>query len=679
VALTGTPAGGVFTVDGVVTTLFEPSVIGTHTITYTYTNSGGCSNTATVTTEVTDCCKYKIGDMTGICGATNTLCVPLTATIPVDKGIIGMDYCLLYDPTIMTPTGNYTLGTLVTRGTASWANAFLNTTVAGQVRASIHYTSTAPAGTLFRGSGDVICIEFRLLGSTVLGTTALSSCELEEAYTLTEKSACWEAGSMTIGYDPQMRGRLIYHGNTTKALGMGYTVTNSNMAVTNISGTDATCTSNTATSQPNSTGNFSLPITNSTNLKIVRDIKTPPNNPTYATMRYINGYDTYLMQNITTLKTIGASVVLPTAYMMIAADVNMNDKVRANDITLVQERIVRKINEYPQVWNSAPNPAAPSLDWRYIDKRTADADPTFQRSVTYPIADGSGFHRDDVPQVPFCLPVRQQCQNEAAEIYSGILLGDLFDGGPLSFGTSQQYPTTGDAYLKQAAPNTKEKTSNLVNFEVDDITEIGDDLYRIFVKHGGLSKQDTLISIDFIISYDRKEISVIDLGKTAECGQSDISMMWNDSEEGEIILTSFAMNTYPSAGTLFYVDVMKTSGQPVASDFNNTLAFLNGVEVPSGMNLRSSATTEVSSSITENAVSIVPNPATDAAHIYYTFSKSANARIEVLNSLGQSVANYNGLSAEGSVSLDVRTLAKGVYHCVISDSANKVVKKLVIQ
>jgi hypothetical protein len=155
--------------------------------------------------------------------------------------------------------------------------------------------------------------------------------------------------------------------------------------------------------------------------------------------------------------------------------------------------------------------------------------------------------------------------------------------------------------------------------------------------------------------------------------------MWNDTEEGEIILTSFSMNTYPSEGALFYIDVLKTSGKPTEADFINTLAFLNGVEVSSGVNLRSAVTTEVSSATLANSVSIVPNPATDLAKIYYSFSKSAEARIEILNNLGQTIAHYHGLTDEGSISLNVSSLSKGVYQCIISDGTTKVVKKLVVQ
>ncbi len=54
ITLVGTPAGGVFTVDGVQTTTFNPAALtdGTHDILYTYTDANNCIATATETIDV---------------------------------------------------------------------------------------------------------------------------------------------------------------------------------------------------------------------------------------------------------------------------------------------------------------------------------------------------------------------------------------------------------------------------------------------------------------------------------------------------------------------------------------------------------------------------------------------------------------------------------------------------
>lgn len=677
VALTGAPAGGNFKVNGVAATSFDPSVIGNYTVLYSYTNTNGCSNTAIQAVTVNSCCKYQIGNPTEICGDVNTpFCIPLTAVTFVDKGIIGIDYCLQYDPTLMKPTGNYTLGSLVTKGNATWANAYLNTTIAGKVRTSIYYTSSAPAGTLFQGSGDVICIEFKLLAGAPFGANALTSCELDEAYLLTEKPACWKPGTLTVTYDNQLRGKIIYHGTIAKILGMSYAVINNNMAVTQISGTDANCNSISPITTPTANGNFILNSGTFSAFKIVRDIKTLPATPAYSTLRYINGYDTYLMQTITTKQTTGAFVQLPDAYMMIAADMNMNGKVRANDITLVQERIVKKIAEYPQVWNSAPNPYSSSLDWRYIDKHKVDTDPSFVRSIAYPDPSGLGFYRDEVPNVPYCLPIKNQCKNDPRKLYSGILLGDLFDGGP----GAQAYPNAGsDPYVRMSTVDQKiAQPSSPVIFEIDDITQLGNNVYRVFVKHA-LDIKDTLVSFDFAIDYNEKVLSIVDLQETAICKDAKANLMWNDADNSELILTSYASATIPSSGTLFYIDVYKSTGLPTAEDFGTTAAFLNGAEVNASVTLRSATISGVTELLSENSVSIIPNPSIDIAVITYSLSTTDNSgRIEILNSLGQTVKSFNGLSANGSIQLDVSNLSKGVYYCVVISGDKKIIKKLVV-
>ncbi|HWZ21748.1 MAG TPA: T9SS type A sorting domain-containing protein, partial [Cytophagaceae bacterium] len=396
-------------------------------------------------------------------------------------------------------------------------------------------------------------------------------------------------------------------------------------------------------------------------------------------LRYVNGYDTYLMQTITTEQTTGAYVQLPDAYMMIAADVNMNDKVRANDITLVQERIVKKITEYPQVWNSAPNLYSNSLDWLYIDKHTVDTDPSFARSTAYPNVSGVGFYRDDVPNVPFCLPIKNQCKNDPKELYSGILLGDLFDGGPTASSGVQAYPIAGsDPYIRMSTTDKKVGQSSPVTFEIDDITPLGNNVYRVFVKHT-LDSKDTLVSLDFAIDYNEKVLSIVDLQQTATCKGANANMMWNDADNSELILTSYASSILPSTATLFYIDVYKSSGVPAIEDFGTMSAFINGSEVSASANLRSGSVSGVTESLSESSVSIVPNPSIDIAVITYSLSATDNSgKIEIVNSLGQLVKSFDGLSANGSIQLDVSTLSKGIYYCVVISGDKKIIKKLVV-
>lgn len=658
VALVPVQAGGTFTVNGVPATVFVPSKPGTYDITYSITSGGMCTETLTRTVTVKECCQYKIGEVSGVCGDLNTnLCVPLTATYPVSRGIIGMDYCLEYDPAVMRPLGNYTLGNVVTHGNSSNASAYVNTNEPGKVRVSINYNSSAPQGMQFNGSGEVICLNFRLVNGAQGNTThTLTSCELEEAYKLGEKAACWESGLVTVEYDNMFRGRLIYQGGLNNPMGMNYVVTDPNMAVTEITGTNSKCENVTSAVNPDANGRFAVDISGSDQIKIVRDIK--PNLPTtYARLRHINGLDTYVMRHITTMKNTGFFGQTPTPYQMIAADVNISGKVRANDITHVQERIVRKTDEYPQVWNEGTNQS--SLDWRFIDRNTVLTDPAFAPSSTYPADDAIGYYRDRVPAVPFCLPYDVQCKNEEEQIYSGILLGDVYAS------------YISEAYMKVASV----QSTAAVTFDVDDVTEISENVYRVYVRHNFVS-ENPLVSFDFVIDYDENVVSLVDVQQTAEATTAGAQVDWNDFGNNELILTSYTDDHYLSDGNLFYVDLQKESGIPIAADLT-AYALLNGQEVISEIEFQSEVVTGATPMLAEH-INIMPNPASDNAMITFNAISAEKINVQVLNSLGQVVRTFKDVSAQKALSVNLTDMEDGIYYCMILIDGRSVVKKLVV-
>ncbi len=70
IALTGgTPAGGAYRVNGVESSTFNPANagVGNHTITYTFTNANGCSNTASQPIEVFDVPTVTIASISPVC------------------------------------------------------------------------------------------------------------------------------------------------------------------------------------------------------------------------------------------------------------------------------------------------------------------------------------------------------------------------------------------------------------------------------------------------------------------------------------------------------------------------------------------------------------------------------------------------------------------------------------
>jgi hypothetical protein len=68
----GTPSGGVYSGYGVTNGVFYPAIagVGTHTISYTYTNSGGCSASATQNLTVNALPTVTLGTLPSVCGSS---------------------------------------------------------------------------------------------------------------------------------------------------------------------------------------------------------------------------------------------------------------------------------------------------------------------------------------------------------------------------------------------------------------------------------------------------------------------------------------------------------------------------------------------------------------------------------------------------------------------------------
>lgn len=105
VALAGTPAGGTFSGVGVSGNNFDPSV-GTQTVTYSYTDGNGCSNTADVSITVTNAPSVDAGTYTDACidaGLISLAGTPVGGTFS-GTGVSGTDF----DPSVGTQMIYYT-------------------------------------------------------------------------------------------------------------------------------------------------------------------------------------------------------------------------------------------------------------------------------------------------------------------------------------------------------------------------------------------------------------------------------------------------------------------------------------------------------------------------------------------------------------------------------------------
>ena len=646
-----------------------------------FNNGNGC--VATTTQEVTlnspeACCIYKLGDITLNCSTTTqNICVPLTAVRNVPTGIIGMDFCLKYDPTVMKytgPIGNSTssaLGTVVTNGGLFGATyTAYNDAINGVLRVSIYYSGSGSGLASFKGSGEVVCLNFSVPNSTARqGVFPIAMCsvnDLQEAYTLEEKAACWKPGSLTIKVQDIVKGTLrnpLYNNSI-----IGYSAVPSfGYAVTTVAavGTDCDLQNTIPSTLILGPASFTLSLNGATKIKIKRDINGDyvPSNPRGGSARkdylkFVNGSDTWKIHRITTMDPIlNLNQITPfdtrlAWYNMVAADVNMNGHIRANDISLVQERIINKRTQFPQVWNNNLN--VPSLDWRFVDQTTVNATASFRKSLTYPNSDGQGFHREYVPNIPLCLDARKNCEGQIPELYYGVMLGDVYQSG-----AAATQPGT-NPYLRTSTE------PSYITVDAKHSQYLGNNVYRVPVKHKYSGEYaDFLFAVDMYMDYNQEKIRVNNVLYTTVTTAGGTSMVWNNADEDQFILTSYVtLDSMAASGICYYLDIEKYTDEPFKkADFGDLMFLLNGEEVEARIETGETitGTTDGQSSIKPH-VTVIPNPASGAAMIDFAVSNNSNDnKIIITDVLGRMVKSFEHVQNFGMLDLNTEDLAAGMY------------------
>jgi len=220
-----TPAGGTYTGAGVNTNMFTPSinVLGSNTITYTYTDASGCSNTATqnilvndipyataVTTNVS-CNGLADGNASlTISGGTPTYATNWNGNNPLNLGagtygytVIDNNNCTYSDSITIYQPGTFTATVNTTNINCNGANdGAANVTLQG---------SSAPSGTIstlaycasYPGSNTFSNIEnVQLLGDNYdINNNTSGICDQYEDYTATMFADITEGQSYTIDID----------------------------------------------------------------------------------------------------------------------------------------------------------------------------------------------------------------------------------------------------------------------------------------------------------------------------------------------------------------------------------------------------------------------------------------------------------------------------------------------
>lgn len=478
-------------------------------------------------------CPYVIQSDTLDCYEDGqTFCIWLNTQDIIDNNITGMDYCLNYNPSIMTPTGNFTLGNVVTntgnypQGTDSDATIFVDG-VNSRVHASIFYLPSAPAGVSFSNIIDgVICLEFTLnAGVTPNSATSLSDCEVRESFATGVEDECADDGTLFIGESGNADGQIIYWNDSTRPITQNSTI--STMTVQRSEFCDPIAGSN---MDLDALGCFeyNTPGPNS-GVYINRDII----NAFAPTTPALSGLDCAFLASITTFQPLLPNGTTPNAYQMIAGDVNVDDLLSAGEVTSIQQRIVGLIDEFPQ----AAYPVGQSLDWRFVDQITAATEADYSIHGMYPnFGDldptDAGYWRDDVPNVPECLPV---CKDTI--IITPVIIGT---------GTATGNPTSGTAGVGTVGVDPA--TGLLSYFPNTAATADYEDLVSLFDNAGNLVAEVVVVA------------GIDPCGVDNDC--------WSVTPSGICVATCLA-SAQNDGNTLFiYVDLVNPGPVPIDLVYN---------------------------------------------------------------------------------------------------------------
>lgn len=648
--------------------------------------AGGC--TATATKDITtNCCTYKIGDVSPklICGTTaatkegcgnSDFMLPINAVVNVNPGTIGMDICLKYDKRYLTPSGCAELGEVVKTSKNYSAGYLLNVTDdilmnptddvnTGYLHISIYYdksnsiktfgtTNTYPT---FAGMGNVIKVGFNVKGTIPQNYKyTFGVCEIWESLELSERAACIKTGDFTPQNAYEYDGKIVYGlSQNTANPSAELPIQTINSASKTTVTTRETCGSTSSTTADltlNSNGEFSLlsvPYANAA-FELNRDIINS------SRFTVINAMDARSAGLITTMNN---KELKPTPFQMIAADVNLSDMVRANDISLIQFRSVGKIKEYPQ--NGRQEKGLIGLDWRFVPESEL-TNPVYTISAKYPLqesANAAHYWRDNVPDVSSCISMKS-CAGQN-KIY-GIMLGDVY----------RDPSKDKESIFKDAIISDKS-----YKLDMSGIVSQGNGHYLLPIKYESLN--DSALGIDLVLQLS-SDITVLDVQAPSEFTESHL--VWNVVEDNTLLATNYTLGAWPKSGTAFNVLVSKANGDSIAEkDIVLSYGYIN--DNKSDLNLYRSGVASVSATTISSSglsLAVLPNPISAEGQIKYTIDDDATVNgyeISIYNSAGLSIAKYDNLAKEGSISINSTKLSTGVYLCTLKNATigkSKVVK-----
>jgi hypothetical protein len=621
------------------------SVIGTASFTAKSTDDRGAITTSSaIVLNIADpnALPYAIETSVNVCNE-NSFCLPLNVVDAV-ANIIGYDVTIAYDNTEVAPTGVVTMANnLINPSLVDVINSI--DAANGKINISVFFNASAPASTRFAGSGELFCVEFNKIGGfTSVDTASFTVPFLQESYFTGVASKLVQAGDYIAYRDTVYNGTIkLWSDNSV----MPYNVANPNQfLITNIAGTDASCANESATLvQPDLNGNFVYSSNNGLSISIKKDILG-----TTDVQSVINGFDGLLTRRVL-LNDV--SFGLPSVYNMIAMDVNLDGVVSAGDNSQIAQRSVLLIPEFKQAWNHDINGVSngqPSKDWTFIDSTLIATNAAYSISATYPLNDGVGFSKSNVPVTSFCLPIKVTnyavCPDYTPETYRAIMVGDV-NGSVATASPSSLFKSATDKVIFNLSSavvsgNTAEVPVSVVS-------------------------SNTVSSIDFSMPLNSDVVSFKEISNVANGAES---LSYFNTDDNTLRFTSYHIANFKTDRSVATVKFNLVNGQLSASDLAGSLAFINGENAEVAF-VGSIGSNNVDYT---NVVSVFPNPASSFVQVI----TPELATVQLMDASGRIISTNMNVTAGQALTLSTAELASGVYFVKISNDNFSVNKKIVV-
>ena len=621
------------------------SVVGTASIVARATdNRGATTNSAAVVLNIADpnALPYAVGSITEICNETS-FCLPINVVDAVSN-VIGYDIILDFDASEVTPTGVVTVAADVINPAFTEVSNSIDL-VNGKMNISVYFNGTAPANTRFTGDGELLCVQFNKTGAFLPEDTADFSLDLiQESYFTGVEPKLSDNGQYIAFRDSLYPGKLkLWTDNSPIVYNAA---TPNDYLITEIVGTDNTCANPSANAvTPDLSGNFLHNANDGLNISFSKDILG-----TTDVQAVINGFDALQARRV----LVNDLTFSPSIYQILAMDVNLDGKVSAGDVSQINQRAVLIIPEFKQAWNHDINGVSngePSKDWEFIDSVTVSTNAAFVISSTYPLDNGTGYSKNRVPQLAFCLPIRVtnfvNCPEYIRETFVGLLVGDV-NGNVATASPSNQF---------------KSETAKVI-FDMNRATVNGN-VIEIPVKAVSV---DAINSLDFSFGFNENTMSFVSANSNVE-GMDALSHF--NTDDRKVRFTSYSLNAFEAGVAHAKVAFTFNSAVSVA-DFNNAFAYLNGEQAE--VEFVGDIATGISAYDYNEVVSVFPNPAKDAVRVLVPEA----ANVQLMDAAGRAIgASYKAVAGQSTV-ISTSDLSSGVYFVSVSNDGFSIMKKIVV-